>query len=420
MIEIKNSKQWFYSILTFFIAYFFLSFNVLAYDNQDSIYVDIKGEVKRPGVYEVNKNMIVNQVIEKAGGLTENADTEYLNLSKKVTDEMVIIVYSKKEIKIVKKSQNQKKKKQINTSINEEKVVTEEVNEDLEVVNDSVEANEEEPIKENGDDNLEITKENNEENEVPKEWEENLKEKENIIEEKKEPEEEIKKEENVETEEIEVKKEDVKEENVNSLKEVEGKSKGIDVSKYQGNIDFEKVKKGGIDFVMIRVGYRGTVTGEIKEDVNFEKNIKGAIQAGLKVGVYFFSVATTKKEALEEAKFTVSKIKKYNITYPVAFDFETFKDRAKKLTNKRRTDYALTFLEYVEKQGYEGMFYSYKAAFLSKFQMERLKDYKIWLAHYTNDTDYQGEYEMWQYTSNGKINGIKGRVDLNVAYFKYV
>lgn len=201
--------------------------------------------------------------------------------------------------------------------------------------------------------------------------------------------------------------------------ETAGTSLGIDISKWNGKVDFKKIKESGIDFVIIRAGYRGTESGTMFEDPLFETNMKGAIAAGLKVGVYFFSVAITKEEALEEAAWVTSKIAKYPITYPVVFDFETFGDRAANLTNTERTDNALAFLSYVKAKGYQGMMYSSKNAYLNRFETSRFAGYKIWLAHYTTKTDYKGKYHMWQYTSEGKVPGVNGKVDMNVAYFKY-
>ncbi len=196
---------------------------------------------------------------------------------------------------------------------------------------------------------------------------------------------------------------------------------GIDISKYQGDVDFNMVKNSGVEFVIIRVGYRGTETGVIKEDPYFEKNIQKALAAGLKVGVYFFSVATTEDEALEEAAWTISRVKGYNLTYPIAFDFETFKDRAKNLTNEERTNNALTFLSYIEQQGYKSMMYTYISAYSSKFDSNQFFGYKTWIAHYIHKknttTSYAGKFYMWQYASDGHVPGIKGRVDMNIAYY---
>ncbi len=412
-------KYYCFKIVEIILFFIFSISPVLAYSKEDKtddkVYVDIKGEVKNPGVYEVDKNMIVNQVIEKAGGLTKNADTEYLNLSKRVKDEMVIIVYSKKEITTVKKQEKvaiqnkttNKTKEEVveekSDEIPDEIIETSEIDEEI-ILEDNVITEEKEQI-----DKIENEESISKEQEVIEEENQNKQEEKDKI---QKTEETKKVEEN--------QKEEVKREEKSKLTEVKGKSTGIDISKYQGNINFDKVKQSGIDFVMIRVGYRGYETGVIKEDSYFKKNIKEAIKAGLKVGVYFFSTATTKKEALEEAKFTVDKIKDYDITYPVAIDYETFDARCKKLTKERRTNYVIAFLDYVNSKGYQGMFYSYKSAFESKFQMERLTKYKIWLAHFVNKTNYQGKYDMWQYTSSGTLAGISGKVDKNIANFRYV
>ena len=194
---------------------------------------------------------------------------------------------------------------------------------------------------------------------------------------------------------------------------------GIDISKYQGEVDFKQVKDSGVEFVIIRVGYRGTETGVIKEDPYFKKYIEGAISAGLKVGVYFFSVAITEEEALEEAAWTISRVSNYKLSYPIAFDFETFKDRASNLTNGERTNNALTFMSYIEQHGYQSMMYTNINSYKNRFIPSQFFGYKTWIAHYIEKTDYKTSYSqfyMWQYASDGRVPGIKGRVDMDIAY----
>lgn len=198
-------------------------------------------------------------------------------------------------------------------------------------------------------------------------------------------------------------------------------SYGIDVSEWQGNIDWEKVRSTGISFAIIRCGFRETEGSKVKEDANFRKNIEGAIEAGLKVGVYFFGTAKNEREAIEEAEFTINLIKDYNLTYPVVYDAEIFNTgRLKGISNTTITDNVLTFTETVASYGYETMVYSYRNALTNLLEMGKLEGKLIWLAHYTDKTDYKGNYNMWQYTSEGKVDGIKTNVDLNISFFTYV
>ncbi|MBQ4031807.1 MAG: glycoside hydrolase family 25 protein [Bacilli bacterium] len=195
-------------------------------------------------------------------------------------------------------------------------------------------------------------------------------------------------------------------------------SLGIDVSTWQGKIDWAKVKKSGISFAMIRAGFRGTVSGQISKDAWFERNIKGAIANNVNVGVYFFSMAKDENEALEEAKWLVEQIKDYDISYPVAIDIEIFdRDRLTGVSASQMTENALVFCNYVRSKGYTPMIYSYMNALTKKFDTAKFGNERIWLAQYNDVVTYKGKYHMWQYTSSGSVPGISGRVDMNVAYF---
>lgn len=200
-----------------------------------------------------------------------------------------------------------------------------------------------------------------------------------------------------------------------------GISYGIDVSEWQGKIDWEEVANTGISFAIIRCGFRGINSSKIYEDANFKENIEGAIAAGLKVGVYFFGTAKTTEEAIEESEFVMNLIKDYKLSYPVVYDIETIGEgRLKGVDGGDITDSILTFTENVSSYGYDTMVYTNKNTFTYKLYTGKLAGKLIWLAHYTEKTDYKGEYNMWQYTKNGKVKGIKGDVDLNISYFKYV
>lgn len=195
-------------------------------------------------------------------------------------------------------------------------------------------------------------------------------------------------------------------------------SLGIDVSTWQGKINWSKVKASGINFAMIRAGFRGTVSGEIKKDNWFETNIKGAIANNINVGVYFFSMAKNKEEALEEAKWLANQIKDYDISYPVAIDIEIFdRDRLSGVSFSQMTENALTFCTYMRSKGYTPMIYSYMNALTKNFDTAKFSNERIWLAQYNDVVTYKGKYHMWQYTSSGSVPGISGRVDMNVAYF---
>ena len=212
----------------------------------------------------------------------------------------------------------------------------------------------------------------------------------------------------------------VTQEQANTMFENVGtKSFGIDVSAHQGKIDWAAVKKAGVDFAIIRCGFRGQSQGGIYEDAYFKKNVSGATANGIKVGIYFYSTAINENEALEEAAWVISKIKTYRITYPVVYDFEDFgSHRCVNVDGAQATKNAHTFLNLVKQAGYEPMMYANKSDITSRLSRSSFSC-KFWLAHYTTQTDYKGSYNMWQYTSRGSVDGIKGNVDMNIAYFSY-
>lgn len=195
--------------------------------------------------------------------------------------------------------------------------------------------------------------------------------------------------------------------------------KAIDVSKFQGNIEWNKVKADGVEFVFIRVGLRGYGTGAIVEDEMFEKNIKGAINAGLKVGVYFFSEAITKEEAIEEAEFVLEKIKNYNVTLPVVLDVEEIAGadaRNESLSKEKLTDVCLTFLERIEQEGYKPMVYGNVKCMVSMIDYEKLSKYDFWYAYYNDEIYIPYNVSGWQYSSTGRVDGITGDCDLNIFF----
>lgn len=196
--------------------------------------------------------------------------------------------------------------------------------------------------------------------------------------------------------------------------------RGIDVSKWNGNIDWNAVANAGIDFAIIRAGNRGTSTGALIEDSYFKKNIEGATKAGIKVGVYIYSQAITEAEAVEEASMAISLVAGYKLHLPIYFDTEEYRDgRANKLSVAQRTTIAKAFCETVRNAGYMPGIYSNYYWLRDNLNMSQLEMYSVWVAHYATSCGYPGRYDMWQYTSSGSVPGIKGKVDLNISYVAY-
>ena len=190
---------------------------------------------------------------------------------------------------------------------------------------------------------------------------------------------------------------------------------GIDVSHWQGDIDFKKLKKSKVEFAYIRVGRREEIEGEFSLDENFEKNIKGFNEVGIPVGVYFYSKANSVEDAKKEAKWVLSKIKKYNVDLEVVLDWENWNNYQEyNLSFYNLTEVAKAFSETITKKGYTSMIYG------SKSYLEDVwfpMDENIWLAHYTDQTNYQGKYKVWQVCENGKVNGINDNyVDIDIRY----
>lgn len=199
---------------------------------------------------------------------------------------------------------------------------------------------------------------------------------------------------------------------------VENATLGIDVSKWNKDIDWEKVKESGVEFAIIRCGYRGSKTGSLVIDPYFEKNMKGAQEAGLKVGVYFFTQARNEVEAVEEASMVLSLIKNHYVTYPVFIDTEGAggKGRADNLDVETRTAVCKAFCDTIENAGFESGVYASKNWYNNRVNAADLEDYAIWMAEYRAVPTYEGYYMMWQYTSKGQVDGIEGNVDLNIRY----
>ncbi len=192
---------------------------------------------------------------------------------------------------------------------------------------------------------------------------------------------------------------------------------GIDVSVHQGAIDWQKVKASGIDFAIIRVGYRGYTAGGVYPDDRFESNIRGALDAGIPVGVYFYSQAISVEEAAEEARFVLSRIQNYDITYPVVFDWEALSKKEARtwgISTETLSRCANTFCSLIQEAGYTPMIYFNKYVGYVKYDISKLLDYEFWFAEYSAYPTFYYDFHMWQYTSRGTVPGISGNVDMNI------
>lgn len=189
---------------------------------------------------------------------------------------------------------------------------------------------------------------------------------------------------------------------------------GLDISKWQGDVDFNALKEAGVEFVIIRVGTSSGINGENLVDSKFEQNINGANKAGIPVGIYFYSYANSEDRAISDALWVVEQIKDYKVDLPIAFDWENWSFYNEfNLSFFGLSSMADSFVKTVRDAGYEGMLYS------SKNYLEDIwfkGDYPVWLAHYTTKTNYEGDYEFWQLCNNGRVAGINGDVDINIRY----
>lgn len=197
-----------------------------------------------------------------------------------------------------------------------------------------------------------------------------------------------------------------------------GTAFGIDVSKWQQEIDWEKVAAAGVQFAIVRCGYRGSASGCLVEDPYFVRNIEGAKNAGIRVGVYFFTQAVNEVEAVEEASMVATLCRDYELDYPVFIDTEGAggQGRADALSVDERTAVCNAFCKTIESEGYEAGIYASRCWFYEKLHDDELQDYFLWVAEYRNEPIYTGNYKMWQYTSSGYIDGISTRVDMDISY----
>lgn len=195
--------------------------------------------------------------------------------------------------------------------------------------------------------------------------------------------------------------------------------KGIDVSRYQGSIDWEKVAQDDVEYAFIRLGIRGYTEGAILEDETFEDNIVGALRNNIDVGVYFFTQATSMAEAEEEAQYVLDMIEPYRVDYPVVIDVEAVTNanaRARNLTKEERTQYCIAFCEMIKNAGYTPMIYGNLKTFMLMLDIEQLEDYDKWFAYYDEQFYFPYDFKIWQYTDAGKVNGIDTDVDLNISF----
>ncbi len=189
---------------------------------------------------------------------------------------------------------------------------------------------------------------------------------------------------------------------------------GIDISEWQGEVDFNKLKEQGVEFVILRVGSTKGIDGEYFVDKRFKENIEKANKINMPVGIYFYSYADSKEKAIKDAKWILKQIKGYKVDLPIAFDWENWNFYNEfNLSFFGLTDMANSFLDVFKKAGYEGMLYSSKS-YLEQVWLKT--DYPVWLAHYVDKTNYAGNYQYWQMCSDGRVDGIHGDVDINIRY----
>ncbi|MCM1528628.1 MAG: glycoside hydrolase family 25 protein [Alistipes sp.] len=197
---------------------------------------------------------------------------------------------------------------------------------------------------------------------------------------------------------------------------------GIDISEHQGDIDWQQVKEAGVDFAFVRVGYRSYGGGLITIDSNLHTNLEGASAAGIDVGVYFYSQAVNTDEAIEEADAVLDAIEGYDITYPVAFDWElVYNDQARtdSVSVETLADCCVAFCERVKSAGYTPMIYQNTSTAMNKLDLPRVRDYEFWLAEFSSFPSFYYEYDIWQYSSEGTVPGIDAAVDLNICFRDY-
>lgn len=196
--------------------------------------------------------------------------------------------------------------------------------------------------------------------------------------------------------------------------------RGIDVSEHQQEIDWEAVRGDGVDFAIIRAGYRGYSEGILNEDKYFRQNIEGALNAGLKVGIYFFSQAISVEEAVEEAGFLLELIKGYEVVLPVFYDWEAIDGtpgvRTEGIAGSEITGFALAFCKVIENAGYNAGVYFYRSLGYNEYELDRLAGIVFWSAAVGEYPDFYYAHTVWQYSYTGKVSGIEADTDLNILF----
>ncbi len=197
--------------------------------------------------------------------------------------------------------------------------------------------------------------------------------------------------------------------------------KGVDVSKFQGDIDWKKVKNDGVEFAYIRLGYRGYESGKLALDDKYEDNIKGCNEVGIDCGVYFFTEALTEKEAIEEAEFVLENLGDYKIQLPIVIDVEesanTTKTRTKDLTKDDRTKAVIAFCEKIKSAGYTPMIYGNLKSFMVMMNISELEEFDKWFAYYRYPIRFPYKFKIWQYSATRTVDGIEGDADLNLMFY---
>lgn len=199
---------------------------------------------------------------------------------------------------------------------------------------------------------------------------------------------------------------------------------GVDISKHNGQVNFNSIKAAGVDYVMLRLGARGYSTGQLSLDDNFVENMEAAIEAGLDIGVYFYSQAISQDEVMQEANFVIQNLEPYraHITYPVAYDMEKVANdtaRIDGLSRDDKTAIAATFLSGMQAAGYIPMVYGNKEWLIKNIDLAKLQDYDVWLSQEQDIPDYPYQFAMWQYTTTGVLNGVTGDASLNLCFVDY-
>ena len=198
--------------------------------------------------------------------------------------------------------------------------------------------------------------------------------------------------------------------------------KGVDLSKYNGTVDFTKLKEAGVGFAMLRLASRGYGSGKISLDEKFVEYAQNAQVAGIQIGAFFYSQAVNENEAVEEANYIVGAISGFNVKYPVAIDIERVSGdeaRTDKLTNKERTSIVKMFCDTVKGYGYKPIIYASSEMLVGGLDLKELQDYDVWLADEKIPTEYPYRFGMWQYNTKGHIDGITGDIDLDISFIDY-